>query len=147
MNSPAQVERVATVRPIAEAEASERVAQVYADIRQTKQIDFVPRFWQVLATQPDLLEQTWAQVKSRMHPEASGQTSLLLPQMREIIAVAVSATNGCAYCVNSHTAALRKLGLSTEAVGEVLSIVALFNSTNALAQGYQIVPDVLPPLD
>ncbi len=40
---------------------------------------------------------------------------------REIIAVAVSATNGCRYCVNSHTAALRKLGLSTEALAEVLA--------------------------
>jgi alkylhydroperoxidase family enzyme len=59
----------------------------------------------------------------------------------------VSATNGCAYCVNSHTAALRKLGLSTEALGEVLAIVGLFNSTNAIADGYQIEPDILPPLD
>ena len=66
---------------------------------------------------------------------------------KEIIAVAVSATNGCAYCVNSHTAALRKLGLDAEAVGEVLAVAALFNSTNALADGYQIEPDVLPPAD
>ncbi len=62
-------------------------------------------------------------------------------------ALAVSATNGCAYCVNSHTAALRKLGLDAEAVEEVLAVTALFNSTNALADGYQIEPDVLPPLN
>lgn len=64
-----------------------------------------------------------------------------------MIALAVSATNGCSYCVNSHTTALRKLGLSVEALGEVMGIVALFNSTNALADGYQIAPDVFPPLD
>jgi len=40
---------------------------------------------------------------------------------------------------------VRKLGLSVETLGEVLAIVALFNSTNALADGYQIEPDVLPP--
>ena len=82
-----------------------------------------------------------------MHPEAAGRTSKLDPVTREAIALAVSATNGCAYCVNSHTAALRKLGLDAEAVGEVLAVAALFNSTNALADGYQIEPDVLPPAD
>jgi AhpD family alkylhydroperoxidase len=60
---------------------------------------------------------------------------------------AVTATNGCDYCVNSHTASLRKLGLSTAALGEVLAIASLFNMTNTLADGYQVEPDVLPPLD
>ena len=47
----------------------------------------------------------------------------------------------------SHTAALRKLGVSAEALGEVLAIVGLFNTTNSLADGYQVEPDVLPPVD
>lgn len=42
---------------------------------------------------------------------------------------------------------MRRLGLDVEALGEVMAVVALFNSTNALADGYQIEPDVLPPLD
>ena len=42
---------------------------------------------------------------------------------------------------------MRKLGLDTEGLGEVLAIVGLFNSTNAIADGYQVEPDVLPPLD
>ena len=79
--------------------------------------------------------------------EAAGRTPRLDPVTREVIALAVSATNGCAYCVNSHTAALRKLGMDAEALGEVLAIVALFNSTNAIADGYQIEPDVLPPAE
>jgi len=90
---------------------------------------------------------TWQRLKLLMHPEAAGRTSKLDPKVREIIALAVSATNGCSYCINSHTAALRKLGLDSEALGEVLAITALFNSTNALAEGYQIEPDVLPPLE
>ncbi len=73
-----------------------------------------------------------------MHPETSGRTGRLDPLTREIIALAVSATNGCAYCVNSHTAAVRKLGLDAEALGELMAIVGLFNSTNAIADGYQI---------
>lgn len=140
-------DRQATVRPVAEAEANGRVAAIFADIKATKGLDFVPAFWTVLATNVDNLDLTWSRLKVLMHPESVGRTARLDPLTREIIALAVSATNGCNYCVNSHTAAVRKLGLDVEALGEVLAIVALFNSTNALADGYRIEPDVLPPLD
>jgi AhpD family alkylhydroperoxidase len=136
---------IATVRAVEEAEATGRVAAIFADIKATKQIDFVPNFWRVLATNADHLELVWTRLKALMHPEAAGRTSRLDPLTREIIALAVSATNGCAYCINSHTAAVRKLGLDVEALGEVLAIVGLFNTTNALADGYQVEPDVLPP--
>lgn len=137
----------ATVRLVAEDSATGKVAEIFRDIRETKKIDFVPNLWRVLATNPDHLELVWTRLKSLMHPEAAGRTSPLDPLTREIIALAVSATNGCAYCVNSHTAAVRKLGLSVEALGEVIAIVGLFNSTNAIADAYQVEPDVLPPLD
>jgi len=139
--------RVATVAPVSEEAATGKVAAIYEDIRRTKKLTSVPNFWRVLATNPDHLELVWGRLKAIMHPEAAGRTSKLDPVTREAIALAVSATNGCAYCVNSHTAALRKLGLDAEAVGEVLAVAALFNSTNALADGYQIEPDVLPPAD
>ena len=127
--------------------AAGKVAAVYEDIRKTKGLDRVPNFWRVLATNPDHLELVWTRLKALMHPEAAGRSSPLDPTTREIIALAVSATNGCAYCVNSHTAALRKLGMDAETVGEVMAVVGLFNSTNAIADGYQIEPDVLPPVD
>lgn len=139
--------RVATVSPVSEAAATGKVAAIYADIKATKKIEFVPNMWRALATNPDHLELMWTRLKAIMHPEAIGRASKLDPLMREAIALAVSATNGCAYCVNSHTAALRKLGFDAEAVGEVLAVTALFNATNSLADGYQIEPDVLPPLD
>ena len=82
-----------------------------------------------------------------MHPDAVGRVSPLDPTTREIIALAVSATNGCPYCINSHTAALRKLGVDLATLGEVMAIVGLFNMTNALANGYQVEPDVRPPVD
>lgn len=135
----------ATVRPVEESEATGVVASVFGDIKATKGIDFVPLFWRVLATNPAHLELVWSRLKAIMHPEAEGRTGRLDPLMREVIALAVSATNGCAYCVNSHTAAVRKLGLDVEALGEVMAIVGLFNSTNAIAEGYQIAPDVFPP--
>ncbi len=139
--------RVATVRPVSESGATGRVAEIFADIKRTKNIDFVPNMWRVLATNPLELELVWTKLKALMHPEATGRVPALEPRTREIIALAVSATNGCSYCVNSHTAALRKLGLTTEAIGEVLAIASLFNMTNALAEGYQIEPDVFPPFE
>lgn len=138
-------ERIATVAPVSEADATGKVAAVFADIKATKGISFVPNMWRVLATNPDHLELVWTRLKAIMHPEASGRASKLDPLTRELIALAVSATNGCSYCVNSHTAAARKLGLSVEALGEVMAVIALFNSTNAIADGYQIEPDILPP--
>ena len=139
--------RIATVAPVPEQGATGKVAAVYEDIRRTKGIDFVPNLWRVLATNPDHLELVWGRLKAIMHPEAAGRVSKLSPLTREIIALAVSATNGCAYCVNSHTAALRKLGVDPDTLGEVMAVVGLFNSTNAIADGYQVEPDVLPPID
>ena len=138
--------RVATVAPVPEEGATGKVAEIYADIRRTKGIETVPNIWRVLATNPDHLELVWGRLKAIMHPEAAGRVGKLAPITREIIALAVSATNGCSYCVNSHTTALRKLGMDVETLGEVLAVVALFNSTNAIADGYQIEPDVLPPV-
>ena len=138
--------RQATVRLVPEAEATGKVADIFADIRATKGIARVPNFWRALATNPDHLELVWTRLKAIMHPEAIGRRSRLDPLTRELIALAVSATNGCAYCVNSHTAAAMKLGLDAETLGEVMAVVGLFNTTNAIADGYQVEPDVLPPL-
>jgi AhpD family alkylhydroperoxidase len=140
-------DRIATVRPVKEDKATGKVASIYADIKQTKNIDFVPALWRTIATNPTQLEVVWKNLKTLMHPEAVGRVGNLDPKTREIIALAVSATNGCAYCINSHTAALRKLGVDDQTLGEVMAIVGLFNMTNSLANGYQVEPDVLPPLD
>lgn len=106
--------RAATVPLVDEENATGKVAEVFADIKRTKQIDFIPHFWRVLATNPAQLEMVWISLKRLMHPEADGHRSLLDPATREIIAIAVSATNGCSYCINSHTTAALKLGLSRE---------------------------------
>jgi len=128
----------ATVAMVAEEDATGLVAEIYNDIKATKQIDFVPNFWKTLASHPPLLEQTWLRLKTAMAP---GRLDALT---KEMIALAVSATNGCSYCVNSHTAAVKKLGLSDEGLGELMAVVATFNATNSLADGYQIPSDIRP---
>jgi AhpD family alkylhydroperoxidase len=139
--------RIATVQPVDESEATSTVRATFDDIKQTKGIDFVPGFWRTIAANPIQLELVWSTLKTLMHPESVNRHSRLDPKTRETIALAVSVTNGCPYCIQSHTAALRKLGMDQETLGELMAIVGLFNMTNALANGYQIEPDVYPPLD
>ena len=131
--------RPATVNLVADQDATGLVREIFDDIKQTKGIDFVPNFWRTLATHPPLLEQTWNRLKQTMAP---GKLDSLT---KEMIALAVLATNGCAYCSNSHTAAVKKLGLDDEGLGELMAVVGIFNTTNTLAEAYQVEPDVLPP--
>ena len=128
-----------TVRLVPEDSTDPIVAEVFADIKATKKIDFVPAIWRALATHPQHLQLCWTRLKAIMQP---GRKIDLLT--KEIIALAVSATNGCTYCVNSHTAAVQKLGLDNEGLAEVLAVVGLYNQMNTLADAYQVEPDVRP---
>jgi uncharacterized peroxidase-related enzyme len=129
---------MATVKLVEENDPHPIVQEVFRDIKETKKIDFVPNIWRALATHPEHLRLCWTRLKAIMAP---GKVDALT---KEIIALAVSATNGCNYCINSHTAATQKLGLDTAGLGEVLAVVGLFNQMNKLADAYQITPDILP---
>lgn len=123
------------VEPVSYEDASAEVRLVYDDIMKTRGIDFVPNFWRTIAHDAALLRRTWETLKEIMAPGA------LDPITKEMIAVAVSATNGCEYCIRSHTASARKLGMSDAMLGELMSVVGMFNETNRLVFGYQVEPD------
>src|SRR5438874_12941035 len=127
---------MSTVKLVEESTNHPKIRAVFADIKATKKIDRVPNIWRALATNPEHLELCWTRLKAIMQP---GKVDLL---MKEIIALAVSATNSCRYCVNSHTAAVQKLGLSSEQYGEVLAVIGLYNMMNKLADSLQIPPDI-----
>jgi AhpD family alkylhydroperoxidase len=133
--------RMATVKLVDENSAHPTVRAVFEDIKRTKNITTIPNIWRALATNPAHLELCWTRLKAIMQP---GKLDMLT---KEIIALAVSVTNSCDYCVNSHTTAVKKLGLDNEGLGEVLAVVGLYNSMNKLADGYQVEPDILPPLE
>lgn len=127
-----------TVNLVPEDSTDPIVAEVFADIKATKKIDFIPAIWRALATHPQHLQLCWTGLKVIMAP---GKLDALT---KEIIALAVSATNGCDYCINSHTAAVQKLGLDKEAYGELLAVVGLYNQMNTLADALKIEPDIRP---
>jgi AhpD family alkylhydroperoxidase len=126
---------MATVKLIEYAEASAEVRAVYDDIMATRKVDRVNNFWKALAVHPPTLERTWTSVKQVMAPGA------LDPLVKEMLYVAVSVTNGCEYCIASHTAGARAKGMTDEQHGELLAVVGMANETNALANGLAVPVD------
>jgi len=126
---------MATVKLIEYDQASPAVREVYDDIMATRNIDWVNNFWKAIAVQPDLLRRTWQGVKAVTAPGA------LDPLTKEMIYIAVSVTNGCEYCINSHTAAARKKGMTEEMLAELMAVIGMANQTNALVTGFRVELD------
>ena len=117
------------------ADASPEVRAIYDDIMATRKTDWINNFWKALAHDPVTLRRTWASVKETMKPGA------LDPLTKEMIYVAVSATNQCGYCIASHTASARKKGMTDDMFRELMAVVGMANETNRLSAGYQIEVD------
>ena len=126
---------MATLGLIEYADASAEVRAVYDDIMATRQTDRVNNFWKAMAHDPAALRRTWESVKQIM---AAGA---LDPLTKEMIYLAVSATNQCGYCIASHTASARKAGMTDAIFAELMAVVGMANETNRLASGYQVEID------
>ncbi|WP_323766617.1 carboxymuconolactone decarboxylase family protein [Antarctobacter sp.] len=126
---------MATVPLLSDADLTPEARAVFDDIRAVRGSDFVNNFWRALAHDPALLKATWERLKVVMAPGA------LDPLMKEMLYVAVSATNGCEYCAHSHTAAARAKGMTPEMYGELLAVLGMANQTNALASALQVPVD------
>ena len=121
--------------PVEYADASPQVRAVYDDIKQSRNVPDVNNFWKYLARDPVTLKRTWDSIKEIMAPGA------LDPLTKEMIYLAVSITNGCGYCIASHTAAARKAGMTEAMFGEVMAVTGMANETNRLANGYRVPID------
>jgi AhpD family alkylhydroperoxidase len=123
------------MRMVEYEEASPEVKAIYDDIMATRRVDWINNFWKVLANDPASLRRTWESLKQVMAPGA------LDPLVKEMLYLAVSASNGCGYCIASHSAAARKAGMSDAMFGELMAVVGMANETNRLAQGWQVEID------
>ena len=115
--------------------AGPEVRAVYDDIMATRKTDWINNFWKALANDPVSLRRTWESIKQVMAPGALDALT------KEMIYLAVSATNQCGYCLASHTASARKKGLTDAMAHELMAVVAMANATNSLAAGYQVEID------
>tara|TARA_B100001029_G_scaffold29551_1_gene21719 strand:+ start:43 stop:435 length:393 start_codon:yes stop_codon:yes gene_type:complete len=122
-------------KPIQENEAKGKVKEIYDEIKTTRQITEVPNFWKMLANDPNELDRTWSSLKEIMKKGA------LDPVTKELIYVAVSITNGCEYCIKSHSAAAKKKGATDEMLKEMFAVVGLANKNNKLVDSYQVEVD------
>jgi AhpD family alkylhydroperoxidase len=126
---------MATLGLIEYQNASAEVRAVYDDIMATRQTDYINNFWKALARDPSTLKRTWESIKQIMAPGA------LDPLTKEMIYLAVSASNQCGYCIASHTAASRKAGMTDVQFAELMAVVGMANETNRLVSGYQVEID------
>ena len=124
-----------TFKPIQENEVSGKVKEIFEEIKTVRQITEIPNFWRSLANNPETLERTWASLKQVMKKGA------LDPVVKELIYVAVSITNGCEYCIKSHSLAAKKKGATDEMLNEMIAVVGMANETNKLVEGYQVEID------
>jgi AhpD family alkylhydroperoxidase len=116
-------------------DAGPEVRAIYDDIMATRQTDSVNNFWKALAHDPPTLRRTWQSIKEIMAP------GVLDALTKEMLYLAVSATNQCAYCIASHTAAARKAGMTGAMLAELMAVVGMANETNRLSSGYQVEID------
>src|SRR5437868_3203319 len=131
----ARRKNLATLGLIEYQDSSPEVRAVYDDIMATRKTDWINNFWKGLAHDPVTLRRTWQSVKEIMAPGALDALT------KEMIYVAVSATNQCGYCIASHTAAARKAGMTDAMLSELISVVGMANESNRLASGYQVEID------
>ena len=122
-------------KPVQENEAKGKVKEIYDEIKSVRQIAEVPNFWKSLANNPETLERTWTSLQQVMKKGA------LDPVVKELIYVAVSVTNGCEYCIKSHSLAAKKKGATDEMLNEMIAVTGMANETNRLVEGYQVEVD------
>jgi AhpD family alkylhydroperoxidase len=122
-------------KPIEENEATGKVKEVYDDIKSSRHITEVPNFWRMLANDPNELERSWNSLKQVMKKGTLDHVT------KELIYVAVSITNGCEYCIRSHSFAAKKKGATDEMLKEMFAVVGLANKNNKLVDSYQVEVD------
>lgn len=124
-----------TVPLLSDDDASPQARAIFDEIRAARGTDYVNNFWRALAHDPALMRATWDRLKSVMGP---GE---LDPMVKEMVYVAVSVANGCAYCVHSHTAAAKAKGMTPEQHGELMAVIGMAMQTNGLVTALGVEVD------
>ena len=122
-------------KPINEKKAKGKVKKIFSEIKKTRKISKIPNFWRSIAHDSDTLERTWNSMKQVMKKGALDEVT------KELIYVAVSVSNGCEYCIRSHSAAAIKKGATKEMLNEMIAVTGMANEANRLVEGYQVEID------
>ncbi len=130
---------MASIEMIEEEAATGKVKEVYDDIKESIGIDFVPNMYKAMARNPAYLEASWNKISAVM-----GEKHQLDDLTKAIIALTVSTMNGCNYCIEVYTGAVRKYGLDDDGITEVAAVIDVFNGLNKFNAGLDIEMDEKP---
>jgi AhpD family alkylhydroperoxidase len=119
-----------------EAEQNPAVKAVFDDIRRVRRSDFINNFWRALANDAVTLKRTWESLRVVMSADGA-----LDPLTQELIYIAISAANGCTYCIHSHTAAAKQKGMTDAQHMHLLAIIGMAAETNNLVNAMQVPVD------
>ena len=127
-------------RLLSEEEANDKVAEVYADIRE--EFGKVPNFFKAqAAVDADWLEVNWQREKVIMLSSGG-----LDRKTRELIAYAVSEVNRNEYCTLAHEGMAREAGATDQEIDQTRQIIELFCSFNAIAETLRVPIDIGPEI-
>jgi AhpD family alkylhydroperoxidase len=110
--------------------ASPEAQAVFDDIKRTRGVPDVNNAWKAMARHPAVMKRFWERAQLVMAPGA------LDAKTKELIYLAVSIANGCAYCSASHTNIAKGKGVSEEELGEMVEIIGLALQGNSYATFY-----------
>ena len=130
---------MASVEMIEEEAATGRVKEVYDEIKESLGIDFVPNMYKTMARNPAYLEASWNKIRAIMSEQGK-----LDDLTKDIIALTVSTMNGCRYCIEVYTSAVRKYGLDDDGLTEVAAVIDVFNGLNKFNTGLDVQMDEKP---
>jgi uncharacterized peroxidase-related enzyme len=99
---------MAQLQLVSEWGAQGEVARVYAEIRETLGISFVPNFFKTLANSPTSLRATWEAYRN------NSWRGTVPTVLKEMMFVAISTARDCRYCEIAHLAFCKQLGADQE---------------------------------
>ena len=130
---------MASVEMIEEETVKGKVKEIYDDIKESLDIDFVPNMYKTMARNPAYLEASWNKIRALMHEQGK-----LDDLTKAIIVLTVSTMNGSSYCLEVYTGAVRKYGLDDDGLTEVAAVIDLFNGLNKFNTGLDVEMDEKP---
>ena len=100
------------LRPLGPDDVTDRARAIFEDFLRER--GNIPNMFRTLAHRPALLETAFAHFRAVMSPD-----SAVPLRVKELVTLAVSFDNACDYCVASHSALARKLGVADELLQDV----------------------------
>jgi len=132
-------EKVAFVKVVEESDATGKVKEIFADIKKTLGIDFVPNMYKAMANNPDYIDTSWTKIQAIMTKQGK-----LDSKTKDIVALTVSIMSGSDYCIGVYNETVKHAGLDDEGLIELYSIIDTYSGLNRLNIAWGVKPDKKP---